>query len=188
MPALLQYFRWGWLRFLRQLGSKQAADDINRELDAMNEIGRDQEGIAVSSSPASTHQGQNGGGVSAAGAAESEGVGGEGGVFGLSRRVAEALDIKGLLEQNTDEVDNLLKALEGSYIKPGVGGESFLPAGRMVTRKRVRCVLRRIHVVPEACACFRSPASRLTMFLLPLIKALGPFEISFEHFIAEMRV
>ncbi|CAN0465820.1 unnamed protein product, partial [Hapterophycus canaliculatus] len=42
---------------------------------------------------------------------------------GLSRRVAEAVDIKGLLEQNTDEVRNLIRALDGSYIKPGVGGE-----------------------------------------------------------------
>ncbi|CAM9309741.1 unnamed protein product [Ectocarpus sp. 4 AP-2014] len=131
----MEYFRWGWLRFLRQLGNKQAADDINKELDAMNEIGRDQQGMAVSSSRPPP-PGENSGSVSAAEAAESEVVAGEGGVFGLSRRVAEALDIKGLLEQNTDEVDNLLRALEGSYIKPGVGGDllrdgaGVLPTGR----------------------------------------------------------
>ncbi|CAB1111031.1 unnamed protein product [Ectocarpus sp. CCAP 1310/34] len=131
----MEYFRWGWLRFLRQLGNKQAADDINKELDAMNEIGRDQQGMAVSSSPPPP-PGENPASVSAAEAAESEVIAGEGGVFGLSRRVAEALDIKGLLEQNTDEVDNLLRALEGSYIKPGVGGDllrdgaGVLPTGR----------------------------------------------------------
>lgn len=54
--------------------------------------------------------------------ARSGGVG-DGGALGLSRRVAEAADIKALLEQNTDEVDNLMRALEGSYVKPGVGGE-----------------------------------------------------------------
>lgn len=47
---------------------------------------------------------------------------GEGGVFGLSKRVAEAMEIKALLSQNTDEVDNLVRALDGSYVKPGVGG------------------------------------------------------------------
>lgn len=51
---------------------------------------------------------------------------GEGGALGLSRRVAEAFDIKVLLEQNTDEVDNLVRALRGSYIKPGVGGAFFV--------------------------------------------------------------
>ncbi|CAM9821865.1 unnamed protein product [Ectocarpus sp. 6 AP-2014] len=101
----------------------------------MNEIGRDQQGMAVSSSPPPP-PGESAASVSAAEAAESEGVAGEGGVFGLSRRVSEALDIKGLLEQNTDEVDNLLRALEGSYIKPGVGGDllrdgaGVLPTGR----------------------------------------------------------
>lgn len=55
--------------------------------------------------------------------ARSGGVG-DRGVLGLSRRVAEAVDIKALLEQNTDEVDSLIRALEGSYVKPGVGGEA----------------------------------------------------------------
>lgn len=40
----------------------------------------------------------------------------------MSKKVAEAMAIKGLLEQNTDEVTNLLRALDGSYVKPGVGG------------------------------------------------------------------
>lgn len=116
----IQYFRWGWLKFLRQLGSKQARDAINMELDAMKEIGREQQGPARNTAAATTTT------TTTEGQPEHGDAGGmgEGGVLGLSRRVAEAVDIKGLLEQNTDEVHNLIRALDGSYIKPGVGGEA----------------------------------------------------------------
>lgn len=110
-----QYFRWGWLKLLRQLGNKKARDAINSELDAMMEIGRDQQGATTTASTTTT---------TPAGQQEHSDAG-EGGVLGLSRRVAEAVDIKGLLEQNTDEVHNLIRALDGSYIKPGVGGEAL---------------------------------------------------------------
>lgn len=54
----------------------------------------------------------------------------DGDILGLSKRVAEAVAIKDLLEMNTDEVDNLLRALDGSYVKPGVGGEGLKPTGK----------------------------------------------------------
>lgn len=54
----------------------------------------------------------------------------EGGIMAISRKVAEAVTIKGLLERNTDEIDNMLRVLNGSYVKPGVGGERV---GRTVT-------------------------------------------------------
>lgn len=149
-PAALlftrQYFRWGWLRLLRQLGNKQAAEAINRELDAMSEIGRDQNNqqgtptTAPMPSLSLAHEGKQHqeqrhqrrqealpqpppSAPAGSDQAGSGGGGDSGGALGLSRRVAEAVDIKGLLEQNTDEVDNLMRALEGSYVKPGVGGE-----------------------------------------------------------------
>lgn len=106
----------------------------------MSEIGRDQnnqEGTTPRPPPPSSlaHEGHdlhhrhdgalpsssNPGGH---GLAAGSGGAGNGGALGLSRRVAEAMDIKALLEQNTDEVDNLMRALEGSYVKPGVGGEA----------------------------------------------------------------
>eukprot|EP00903_Cladosiphon_okamuranus_P008053 g7767.t1 len=132
----MEYIRWGWLRLLRQLGNKQASEAINRELDAMSEIGRDQNNPAGEPSP--PHGGHEALPLSAlAGSDHASGGGaGDGGALGLSRRVAEAVDIKALLEQNTDEVDNLMRALEGSYVKPGVGGDllrdgaGVLPTGR----------------------------------------------------------
>lgn len=53
-------------------------------------------------------------------------------VMELSRKVAEAVEIKGLLELNSEEVDNLLKALKGSYVKPGVGGEMWGVRGAVI--------------------------------------------------------
>ena len=86
---------------------------MSRELDTMKEIERDQAGMDTVKS--ATVVPQDGG----------QALVGDGGVLGLSRRVAEAVEIKALLEQNTDEVANLVRALDGSYVKPGVGGERY---------------------------------------------------------------
>lgn len=89
---------------------------MDRELDTMREIEMNQAGVKSAT-------------VNAAAAAsedEERGSLGDGGMMALSRRVSEAVEIKGLLERNTDEVESLVKALEGSYVKPGVGGESDL--------------------------------------------------------------
>lgn len=132
----MQFFQWQWLKFLRLLGSKPAGEDMSRALDAMTEIGTDQGGRVTSSTVApevSTVAASDAGVVEAEADSLAAGVPdlsldhgggmGEGGLLGLSRRVAEACDIKRLLERNTEEVDNLLAALEGSYVKPGVGGK-----------------------------------------------------------------
>lgn len=82
---------------------------MDRELDTMRELEMNQAGVKS---------------ATAASEDEDRGFLGDGGVLALSRRVSEAVEIKGLLERNTDEVESLIKALEGSYVKPGVGGES----------------------------------------------------------------
>ncbi|KAM3573605.1 hypothetical protein VYU27_004396 [Nannochloropsis oceanica] len=57
---------------------------------------------------------------------------------GVKDKVVEALEIKRLLEQNTDELSSLLKGLSGQYILPGVGGDllrdgrGVLPTGRNI--------------------------------------------------------
>lgn len=57
---------------------------------------------------------------------------------GVKDKVIEALEIKRLLEQNTDELSSLLKGLNGQYILPGVGGDllrdgrGVLPTGRNI--------------------------------------------------------
>ncbi|CAM9137446.1 unnamed protein product [Ascophyllum nodosum] len=122
----MEYFRWNWLKLLRLLGSEGAGDAMSRELDTMKEIERDQAGMDTVKS--ATVVPQDGG----------QALVGDGGVLGLSRRVAEAVEIKALLEQNTDEVANLVRALDGSYVKPGVGGDllrdgaGVLPTGRNI--------------------------------------------------------
>lgn len=95
----------------------------------MSEIGRDQNNQEVMPTPLLAHEGHDRHqplalSAPAGSSGARSGGAGDGGVLGLSRRVADAVDIKTLLEQNTDEVDNLLRALEGSYVKPGVGGEA----------------------------------------------------------------
>lgn len=112
------------------MGNRQAAEDIRQELRFMAEIASDQGG---SKSPAPRQQPQQreqlGEAITTGG---TEGVGvvveGAGGEVGgeLCKRLAEAVMIKGLLELNTDEVANLLRALDGSYVKPGVGGRSMV--------------------------------------------------------------
>lgn len=86
---------------------------MERELDTMREMEMNQAGVNSATAAAAFED-------------EDKGFPGDGGVLALSRRVSEAVEIKGLLERNTDEVDSLMKALEGSYVKPGVGGESDL--------------------------------------------------------------
>ncbi|CAM9969609.1 unnamed protein product, partial [Discosporangium mesarthrocarpum] len=146
-----QYFRWQWLKFLRLLGSQEAKDAISSELQTMAEIQLGQGG-EVGNMAAGLGKGTPTGlqgevgvdtgagegadvGAGADGAAQEDG-GWEGGLSGLSRRICEAAEIKGLLEQNTEELDSLLKALDGSYVLPGVGGDllrdgaGVLPTGR----------------------------------------------------------
>ncbi|CAM9815469.1 unnamed protein product, partial [Laminaria digitata] len=133
-----EYFRWKWLRLLRSLGNKGAAEAIDGELDAMDEIslGQGMTAAQVLPSPVTPVAGQSEGEMGTE-AVVGAGTGTrEGGALCLSRKVAEAFDIKSLLAMNTDEVDNLVRALEGSYVKPGVGGDllrdgaGVLPTGR----------------------------------------------------------
>ncbi len=57
---------------------------------------------------------------------------------GVSGRVKEGRKIAELLQQNTDELDNLLKGLNGEYIPPAPGGDllrdgaGVLPTGRNI--------------------------------------------------------
>ena len=54
-------------------------------------------------------------------------------------RVAEALEIRGLLERNSEELDGVLRALNGEYILPEAGGDllrdgaGVLPTGAALT-------------------------------------------------------
>lgn len=127
-----KYFRWQWLRLLRLLGSNAAADSIRRQLEAVAEINTAQGEVSSvarrprlpSTALASGHEGRSDGAEE--GMLEEGGAGTvDAGVMALSRKVSEAVSIKALLEKNTDEVENLLRALDGSYVKPGVGGEKL---------------------------------------------------------------
>ena len=56
-------------------------------------------------------------------------------------KLVEALQIKGLLGQNTEEMASILRALNGEYIEPQAGGDllrdgaGVLPTGRGKKRK-----------------------------------------------------
>lgn len=57
---------------------------------------------------------------------------------GLSEKIKEAVKIRDLLEQNTDELTNLVRGLNGEYIPPAPGGDllrdgiGVLPTGRNI--------------------------------------------------------
>lgn len=57
---------------------------------------------------------------------------------GTSEKIKEAIKIRELLEQNTDEITNLIKGLNGEYIPPAPGGDllrdgiGVLPTGRNI--------------------------------------------------------
>ncbi|PSF35683.1 magnesium chelatase subunit H [Aphanothece hegewaldii CCALA 016] len=57
---------------------------------------------------------------------------------GLSETIQEAVKIRDLLEQNTDELTNLIRGLNGEYIPPAPGGDllrdgiGVLPTGRNI--------------------------------------------------------
>ena len=56
----------------------------------------------------------------------------------LQSKLLEAIEIKKLLEQNTEELRSIVKALNGEYVLPGVGGDllrdgtGVLPTGRNI--------------------------------------------------------
>lgn len=57
---------------------------------------------------------------------------------GLSKKIQEAVEIRDLLEKNTDELTNLVRGLNGEYILPAPGGDllrdgiGVLPTGRNI--------------------------------------------------------
>ena len=51
------------------------------------------------------------------------GSSGAGAAAALDARLAEAVQIRGLLARNTEEVDGLLRALGGEYVLPEAGGD-----------------------------------------------------------------
>ena len=78
-------------------------------------------------------------------------IGGAEAAAALEARLAEAVQIRGLLARNTEEVDGLLRALGGEYVPPEAGGDllrdgaGVLPTGAAAPRQggAVRmCVIR----------------------------------------------
>ncbi|CAM9168634.1 unnamed protein product [Chrysoparadoxa australica] len=121
----VEWLQWKWLMLLRHFGVDGASNDIKGRLEAMKEIGLE------SSSRYNTH-------VLYLTFTPSHSLDGE--VMtperALSKQVAEAHTITRLLQKNTDERTSVLRALNGEYIPPGVGGDllrdgpGVLPTGR----------------------------------------------------------
>jgi magnesium chelatase subunit H len=104
-------FRFYFLRLRRALGDQDARSEIEQEVAVA--MGPDQgEGLSME-----------------AAAAQRE---------GLRAKLTEGIEIKRLLEQNTQELRSVVKALNGEYVLPGVGGDllrdgtGVLPTGRNI--------------------------------------------------------
>ena len=92
----------------------------------------------------------------------------------LEARLAEAVQIRGLLARNTEEVDGLLRALGGEYVLPEAGGDllrdgaGVLPTGAAALGQQQThgTLSLYLHVRRRRCAAHRYACSRVRASLL----------------------